>query len=95
MRNTGGLLAKLSNCYTTFSLISTNALLIFLLLNFLAAGYLDLVSSRRKASSEAGTPFGHRKYDRSLDAVYPDMDKSEIAQLIKETRKVSQEYDSY
>ncbi len=95
MRNTGRLSLKLASYYSTFALIIVNALLLFFLLNVLASGYLDLTASRRKTASEGGTPYSHRKYDPSLDTVYPDMNKSEIAQLIRETRKVSQEYDSY
>ncbi|MBI5250281.1 MAG: SGNH/GDSL hydrolase family protein [Desulfomonile tiedjei] len=95
MKNMGSLFSRLTNYYTAFAVIVVNALLLFFLLNLLAAGYLDLVASRKKTASEAGTPYSHRKYDHSLDAVYPDMNKSEIEQLIRETRQVSQEYDSY
>ncbi len=42
-----------------------------------------------------GSASGHRGYDPSLAPVYPGMDKTQVSELIKETRKLSHEYDSY
>ena len=96
VRSLGVSLSKAATYYRTFSVIIVNALLLFLLLNLLAQGYLDFKSARQKsaASSDVAT-YGHRGYDPSLASVYPGMDKSQISELIKETRKLSHEYDSY
>ncbi len=95
MRNRRSLLLKLTGYYGTFALVIVNVLFLFLVLNVLADAYLDMIASSRKKVRKDDTPYSHRKYDSSLDSVYPDMNKAEIAELIRETRKVTQEYDSY
>ncbi|HMK37334.1 MAG TPA: hypothetical protein VK463_19830, partial [Desulfomonilaceae bacterium] len=95
MKDPTHLLGKLNNSYRAVCLIIVNSILLFLLINLLAAGYLNWKSNRQKVRADANAPFAHREYHSSLAPLYPGMNKGQVSELIKETRKISQEYDAY
>ena len=94
MINPRRFLPNLARYYRAFSLIIVNSLLFFILLNVVAGAYLDLKAAKLKGPRGNQVPLSHREYHPSLDAVYPGMDKGQISELIKETRHLSQGYDS-
>jgi hypothetical protein len=75
--------------------IVLNTLLLLIVLNVAAQLYLDAKSARAKSKHDARDVFAHRAYDPSLAPLYPGLDEGQISELIKETRKLTQEYDSY
>lgn len=95
MKGSGGLLSGAGAYYRAFSLIFLNSLLLFAMVNVLADTYLKLKPDPRKSSSNDGAPFAYKTYHPSLAPVYPGMDENQVNQLIKETRKLSMEFESF
>ena len=71
--------STLETYYRTLSAIILNSILLFILINLLAQGYLDFKSARQKGAADGGAPHGHRGYDPSLAPVYPGMDKTQVS----------------
>lgn len=81
--------------YVTAAIIVLNSLLLFVLINVLADGALDLHKYFRKRAVMKECPYSFRRYHESLDAVHPNMKSEEIGKLIHETRRLTQGYEPY
>jgi hypothetical protein len=88
-------LSKMADRYRTFCVVLFNSFLLFVIINALSGAYLGWKHASGSNSVNAKSFMAHRTYDPSLAYVYPDMTESQITQLIKETRKLTQEYDPY
>jgi len=87
--------SRLVNAYWVLSSIVINTLFLFIVLNVAAQIYLDVKSAREKNRAQDGAAYAHRGYHPALASVYPGMDEGQVSDLIKETRRLTQEYDSY
>lgn len=86
---------RLGVWYRSLALIVFNTILVFVVLNLVAEAILDMRIAHQKTHVQASTLIGYRGYHPSLDPVYPGKTKSQIAELVRETRRVSQEYESF
>jgi lysophospholipase L1-like esterase len=89
------ILASLAAYYKILAVISLNCLIMFLVVNLIAAGLLDMRTYFAKKASMKGTPFAYKKFNESLTSVHPGLTHEQITQLIGETRKLSQTYEPY
>jgi hypothetical protein len=89
------LLALLAGYYKILAVISLNCLIVFLVVNLIAAGLLDMKTYFTKEAAMSGTPFAFKRFHESLTSVHPGLTDEQITQLIAETRKLSQAYEPY
>lgn len=89
------ILASLAGYYRILAVISLNCLILFLVVNLIASGLLDMKTYFAKEAAMRGTPFAYKKFHESLTSVHPGLTHEQITSLIGETRKLSQAYEPY
>ena len=87
----------ISNIYSSFATILLNAVILFLIVNLLADGYLDIIENtdKKRKLAKQGMRRMFRKYEPPLSAVYPDLKEHQVTQLIKETTSIHFIYEPY
>jgi lysophospholipase L1-like esterase len=88
-------LASLAGYYKILAVISLNCLILFLMVNLIASGLLDLKTYFAKEAAMNGAPFAYKKFHESLTSVHPGLTEEQVTLLIAETRKLSQAYEPY
>lgn len=77
------------------TLITINGLALFVILNLSLWGYDRISELRAKAHTPEKAPMWHKKSNESLERLFPNLSKQEIDQLISDSRRIVQAYDSY
>jgi hypothetical protein len=95
MTDPKGILQRIGKYYGYIALIVLNTLILFVLVNVLADGYLDYKVYLKKKARRASTPIRFRHYNEQLAKVYPGMSAEQVTKLFHETDQVTHEYDPY
>jgi hypothetical protein len=91
----GKVFSVIAGYYNTTAAILLNCLILFLVVNLLADGALDIRQDwKKKAAKKAGT-YSYRKFHPDLRKVHPRLDRERIDELISETGRLSQGYEPY
>jgi lysophospholipase L1-like esterase len=86
---------RLASIYRTTAVLLLNTVLLFVFINLVIGLVHSAGSLWRAGIVKEETPLKYKSYRPVLKAVYPDLSPNEITELIKDTRRVPQVYDTY
>ncbi len=78
-----------------FCLILINCSLLFVILNVFVWGYYKVDELRTKSHDADKTPLRYKKSNEALEKLFPKLTQHQINELISDSRRILQEYDSY
>lgn len=87
--------SSVRKAFMWFCLVAVNCLALFVILNLGIWGYSHLSELRTKASEPEKTPMRYKKSNDALEKLFPNLSKQDIDQLIYDSRRIVQEYDSF
>lgn len=76
-------------------IISFHVLVLFVILNVGIWAVSQVRSLTQKGHASEKAPYKHKEFDPALIPVYPDLNAEQIDQLITDSRRVTQEYESF
>ncbi len=91
----GGVLPRITRVYREVAVVLLNATILFIVANVVVALAYSVGDLFRNRTGAASAPMKYKDFHPSLAGVYPDMSKEEISQLLLDTRRIPQVYDSY
>lgn len=77
------------------AIIGLNLLAIFVILNAGIWGYNKVVELKSKSNQAQKTPLRFKHSNAELRKLFPNLSQEEVDQLISDSRKITQEYDSF
>lgn len=87
--------SRLAHIYRAAAVLLLNTVLLFVLLNVLIGLVLSAGDLWRSGIAKAAVPLKFKSYHPALKPVYPDLTPDEITELITDTRRVPQVYETY
>ncbi len=91
----GSFFGRISSFYKILALVVFNTIIVLLLLNWLASGIMDFQNYLRKKADSGETRYSFKKYEEPLKEIFPDLDRQDIAELLDDTRHLSQSFEPY
>jgi hypothetical protein len=77
------------------AIIALNVVALFVILNVSIWGYYKVDDFKSKNQESNKTPMRFKQSNEALQQLFPNFSREEINQLISDSRRISQEYDSF
>lgn len=87
--------SRIMRLFQWMAIIALNVVVLFVILNVSIWGYYKLADFKSKSQESSKTPMRFKQSNEALQKLFPNFSKEEIDQLISDSRRISQEYDSF
>ncbi|MDQ1286373.1 MAG: hypothetical protein QG663_1807, partial [Thermodesulfobacteriota bacterium] len=91
----GSFFGRISSFYKILALVDFNTIIVLLVMNWLASGIIDYQNYLRKKADSGKSRYSFKKYEEPLKEIFPDLDRKDIAELLDDTRHLSQSFEPY
>lgn len=76
-------------------LILVNCLALFLIVNVCIWGFYRVTEIKTSSERAGKTPLRYKQSNEEVEKLFPQLSKQDVEQLIKDSRRIFQEYDSF